>query len=82
MHDKITAFVDKISIWKLKVANRNIDMFPRTSDFIKDNEFGLTVIKNVILSSNHLGNSVREIFSNRLEYRKTRLHKAAFHHGM
>jgi hypothetical protein len=43
-------FVKKISIWKQKVANRNTDMFPWTNDFNEDNELGLAVIKNVILS--------------------------------
>jgi hypothetical protein len=28
LHNKITVFVKKISIWKQKVANRNTDMFP------------------------------------------------------
>jgi hypothetical protein len=50
LHNKITAFAKKISIWKQKVVNGNIDMFPLTNDFIEENELGLEVIKNVILS--------------------------------
>jgi hypothetical protein len=43
-------FVKKILIWRQKVVNGNIDIFPQTSDFIEENELGLAVIKNVILS--------------------------------
>jgi hypothetical protein len=50
LHDEITTFVKIISIWKQKVLNGNIDMFPCTNDFIEENELGLAVIKNVILS--------------------------------
>jgi hypothetical protein len=49
LHDKITAFVKKISIWKEKVVNGNIDMFPWTNYFIEENELVLAVNKNVIL---------------------------------
>jgi hypothetical protein len=79
LHNKITAFVKKISIRKQKVVNGNIDMFLWTNDFIEENELGLEVIKKRYpQSSNHLGNSIREIFSNRLGYRKTRLDTATF----
>jgi hypothetical protein len=50
LHNKVTAFVKKISICKQKVVNENTDMFPWTNDFIEENELGLEVIKNVILS--------------------------------
>jgi hypothetical protein len=50
LHNKITASVKKISIRKQKVVSGNTDMFPWTSDFIGENEFGLRVIINVILS--------------------------------
>jgi hypothetical protein len=50
LHDKITAIVKTFSIWKQKVANGNIDMFPWTNAFIEENELGLAVIKNVIFS--------------------------------
>jgi hypothetical protein len=50
LHNKITAFVKKISIWKQKVVNGNSDMFPWTNNFIEENELGLEVIKNVNLS--------------------------------
>jgi hypothetical protein len=50
LHNKVTAFVKKNSIWKQKVVNGNIDMFPWTNDFIEENELGLEAIKNVILS--------------------------------
>jgi hypothetical protein len=49
LHSKVK-FVKKISIWKQKVVNGNIDMFPWTNDFIEENELGLEAIKNVILS--------------------------------
>jgi hypothetical protein len=35
LHNKITAFVKKISIWKQKVVNGNIDMFTWTNDFVE-----------------------------------------------
>jgi hypothetical protein len=58
LHDKITTFIKKISIWKQKVANGSIYVFPRTNDFNEDNEFGLAVVKNVILS--HLSTLVTQ----------------------
>jgi hypothetical protein len=50
LHHKIAAFVKKISIWKQKVENESIDMFPWTNYFIEENDLGFAVIKNVILS--------------------------------
>jgi hypothetical protein len=44
LHNKITAFVKKISIRKQKVVNGNIDMFLWTHDFIEENKLGLEVI--------------------------------------
>jgi hypothetical protein len=52
------AFVQRFSIWKQKVANGNIDIFPRINGFSENNELGLAVIKNVILS--HLTTLVTE----------------------
>jgi hypothetical protein len=37
LHNKITALVKKISIWKQKVVKGIIDMFPWTNDFIEEN---------------------------------------------
>jgi hypothetical protein len=58
LHDKITVYVTKISIWKQKVVNGNTDMFPWTNDFNEEDELGLAVIKNVILS--HLATLVTQ----------------------
>jgi hypothetical protein len=37
LHVKRTVFVKKISVWKQKLVNGNIDMFPWTNDFIEEN---------------------------------------------
>jgi hypothetical protein len=48
LHDKITAFVKKISIWKQEVVNGNTDMFPWRNCFIEENELVLAVVKNIL----------------------------------
>lgn len=48
--DKILSFTKKLSIWKQKISNGNIDMFPCICDFIETKRLNLTPFKNLILS--------------------------------
>lgn len=52
LYDKIQGFIKKIEIWKIKIENDNIDMFPWTNIFIVENELPLSLVKTVVL--NHL----------------------------
>jgi hypothetical protein len=50
LHYKITAFVKKLSIRKKKRCKWKHWYVSTTNYFIEDNELGLAVIKNIILS--------------------------------
>jgi hypothetical protein len=47
LHNKITAFVKKISIWEQKAVNGKIVMLPWANGFIEENELGLEAIKTL-----------------------------------
>ena len=49
LKSKISAFIKKLSIWKLKVENDSFEMFSFTEEFLAYNDVELNVIKPLVV---------------------------------